>query len=184
MNENPDIPLTPKSSWPLARGLIVLALMGGTLAMSIYYYPLVPDVMPIHFDLRGRPNGFASKNTALFLGSVCQVIMAIILGLAHHALARPEQDRASKYFSAWKGISVEVQAALMPKIVAMLDGCLFSLLLMFAYLEYMTIMISLSKIQRLENVWLFVAFIVVWCAYYSIALYLTARRFKDSTPIP
>ena len=40
---------------------IVLFLFGIAIAQSIYFYPLLPDVVGSHFDVTGKVNGTSSK---------------------------------------------------------------------------------------------------------------------------
>jgi uncharacterized membrane protein len=40
---------------------IVLFLFGLAIAQSIYFYPLLPDVVGSHFDVAGKVNGTSSK---------------------------------------------------------------------------------------------------------------------------
>ncbi len=41
--------------------LLFLSMLIGGLIQSVYYYPLLPDRVAIHFDANGTPNGWGSK---------------------------------------------------------------------------------------------------------------------------
>jgi uncharacterized membrane protein len=156
-----------------------MLITGATLAISIYLYPELPNTMPIHFDARGNPDGFASKNVGAFLGPGCQIFCFIILALAYYTLARPEKDRASKYFSVWGRYPPEARAVLIPRIMVFMDGLLFSLLVMFAYLQYLTDMLALGKRQTIGiGIHLFTVFILVWIVVWTVIFARVGSRFK------
>jgi uncharacterized membrane protein len=46
---------------------VVLALIGGAIALSAAVYRRLPAQVPIHFDLHGEPNGWASRWVAVLL---------------------------------------------------------------------------------------------------------------------
>jgi uncharacterized membrane protein len=156
-----------------------MLITGATLAISIHLYPELPDTMPIHFDARGNPDGFASKNVGAFLGPGCQLFCLVIFALGYHSLARPDQDRASKYFSMWRRYPPEAQAALIPRIMVFMDGLLFSLLAMFAYLQYLTDMLALGKRQSIGiGIYLFTAFVLAWIVVWTVIFARVGSRFK------
>ena len=48
--------------WSLKREAFPFAILLIMVCVSIYYYPSLPDKMPIHFDIKGNINGWAEKN--------------------------------------------------------------------------------------------------------------------------
>jgi uncharacterized membrane protein len=55
---------------------IFFALVALALIQIIYYYPQMPDVVASHFDGRGTPNDWASKNG--FFGLYLAIILMLI----------------------------------------------------------------------------------------------------------
>ncbi len=59
-----------KLSWK--REILPAVLAAGMFVAAFYYYPLLPNSLPVHFGLKGQPNGWASKpvffleNTGIF----------------------------------------------------------------------------------------------------------------------
>jgi uncharacterized membrane protein len=48
--------------WSLKREIFPFAILFILSCVTIYYYPRLPDKMPIHFDAKGNINGWAEKN--------------------------------------------------------------------------------------------------------------------------
>jgi uncharacterized membrane protein len=66
----------------LAIGAVLLML-----AVSVAVYPWLPDVVPIHFDIRGAPDGFASRAFGAFLLPIISVAFLALLRLRNGASA-------------------------------------------------------------------------------------------------
>jgi uncharacterized membrane protein len=47
--------------WSLKREIFPFTILLIMACVSIYYYPSLPDKMPIHFDIKGNINGWAEK---------------------------------------------------------------------------------------------------------------------------
>jgi len=65
---------------------ILLIIFIIAIALSIYFYPLMPEKMASHWNAEGKVNGYMSKNVALFL------IPFIILLLSLLFIAIPKID--------------------------------------------------------------------------------------------
>ncbi len=54
------------------REILPAVLAVGMIVAAFYYYPLLPNSLPVHFGLKGQPNGWVSKpvffleNTGIF----------------------------------------------------------------------------------------------------------------------
>ena len=59
-----------------AIGAVVLMF-----AVTVAVYPWLPEVMPIHFDIRGNPDGFASRAFGAFLLPLVSVLLLALLRL-------------------------------------------------------------------------------------------------------
>ena len=53
--------------------LAVIALLG-LLAVTAYWWPALPAIIPTHFGIDGRPNAYGSKNTFFFLPALLLVM--------------------------------------------------------------------------------------------------------------
>jgi len=60
----------------LAIGAVILMF-----AVSVAVYPWLPEVVPIHFDIRGTPDGFASRAFGAFLLPIISVLLLALLRL-------------------------------------------------------------------------------------------------------
>jgi uncharacterized membrane protein len=70
-----------KSRWylPSAAESISFCLILAAFALSAYYYPRMPEQMASHWGFKGQVNGYAPKNTAMFVGPVIVTALIIIL---------------------------------------------------------------------------------------------------------
>lgn len=60
--------------------LLLFVPVAITIAIAAYYYPQLPDRIPVHFDLNGDADGWNTKSAGLFMGPVTgQIILAAIL---------------------------------------------------------------------------------------------------------
>lgn len=79
----------------LATALVVVA----TAAFLLLQYPLLPDILPVHFNGHGAPNGWQYRTVSRVLIPVgVQVLLALIFGsVAFLLLSRPhgEQDETA-----------------------------------------------------------------------------------------
>lgn len=71
---------------------IFLGVAGG--ALSLFFWPQVPDPMPIHWGPNGEPNGFASK----ILGLTFMPALTVLLPLFIYGLTRidPRRDKVDR----------------------------------------------------------------------------------------
>ncbi|HEX6909097.1 MAG TPA: DUF1648 domain-containing protein [Longimicrobium sp.] len=71
----------------LLNAVLLLALFAG----SAWAYPRLPERIPIHFDLTGQPDGWASRSTGWFLLPVIALALAAFLhAVAAYSANHPE----------------------------------------------------------------------------------------------
>lgn len=83
----------PPIIWP-ALAVIVLAAAA---AVDVALYPTLPDPIPVHFDVAGRPDGFAAKSVwsvfgILIIGAAVVVLLSVISIFAARYAARTQAD--------------------------------------------------------------------------------------------
>jgi len=102
----------PMSLTEWALQAVTFSLVGGTAAIVAYYWPTLPERVVVHFDILGRPDGYGSKNTLLFLCgvNVFNFLLMSVLSRFPHTFnyLRPitEKNAASQYLLARKFIYV------------------------------------------------------------------------------
>jgi len=75
---------------------IMVAIFIASLAISIYFYPFVPEKMASHWNAEGKVNGYMPKNVALFL------IPLVILFLSLLFIAIPKVDPMKSNIKSFK----------------------------------------------------------------------------------
>lgn len=161
-----------------ARMVAALAIALVTAAWTIYQYPSLPAEIPIHFDARGNPDGWAPKQVGAFLGVICQTLMIILMRVTYWLLNRPEQKPTFKFLAALDKQSKEIKIALRPKTLILMDGVFFALLILFTSLQYATIMAARGKFTPMAWLVIFPVFIVGWSLVWSLGISLEARRLQ------
>jgi uncharacterized membrane protein len=85
------------SPTPIARaaGLTMLLIIAATTAFLLIEYSSLPDLLPVHFNRRGVPNGWQFRTLPRVLIPVgVQILLALIFGaVAVLLLSRPHGDR-------------------------------------------------------------------------------------------
>ena len=63
------------------RGSLKVSLSATALALaaSVFVYPWLPERMPVHFSLRGEPDGWASRGVGAFMLPACMLVFAVVL---------------------------------------------------------------------------------------------------------
>lgn len=132
--------------------LIVLCIL------PIYYYNLLPEQIPSHFNLKGEPDSFAPKLIVFllpFLG-ICQYFTFRYLYSIPHTYNYPVEITAQN-------------AAIQYKIgTRILRGVLFLIMLLFGYINIVMIAMGLGKIKSLSIVivGIFLIILFVWILYH------------------
>ena len=75
---------------------IMVAIFIASLAISIYFYPFMPEKMASHWNAEGKVNGYMPKNVALFL------IPLVILFLSLLFIAIPKVDPMKSNIKSFK----------------------------------------------------------------------------------
>lgn len=131
-----------KAPLPLSKEYDWLALisLATSLALIIYYFDVVPDRIPTHFNGQGEPDNWSGKNMLWFLPAA-GLFMYIFLGLmalipSKHRFStmQPKVGEEAKV----KSLSLEMTGALRAMISVLL-----------AYLSWESIQIALENNDRL-----------------------------------
>ncbi|TKK69209.1 DUF1648 domain-containing protein [Ilyomonas limi] len=69
------VKLTPMDKAIEFTGLFTLLFMWG---LAIYYFFILPDTIPIHFDASGKPDGYGQKATIFILPFTALIIFIVM----------------------------------------------------------------------------------------------------------
>lgn len=126
--------------------LLLLALLGTTL----YYYKLLPETIPTHFNASGEPDAFGDKSS-IFLFAGIAVLIYVVLYIYKgkpHLYNYPTtitEDNAPEYYS---------KASKMMRFLNLVN------ILIFFYLQYQTIQTALGSSDGLGSYFLVITLAV------------------------
>jgi hypothetical protein len=106
-------------------------------AFVLYYYPSLPQVIPIHFNASGTADGFGNKYNFLFLPSIASVLV-LGMGFIHRLPADASAKQEPAFINAMR-------------IVAYLR---FILPLVFAGVAYMSYQLAIYHTDSLSSYFL------------------------------
>jgi uncharacterized membrane protein len=73
--------------------LFTLFAVLGAFVVTVLLYDRLPDPLPTHFDLNGRPNGWTSRAVGAWLLPGIEVLVVVLLRFGQHLLGRGWRER-------------------------------------------------------------------------------------------
>lgn len=149
MAKQPNINLSPT---PLDRCLdgisflLLLALLGTT----FYYYKLLPETIPTHFNASGEPDAFGDKSSIFLFAGIAVLIYVVLYiykdkpHLYNYPTAITEEN-APEYYN---------KASKMMRFLNLVN------ILIFFYLQYQTIQTALGSSDGLGSYFLVITLVV------------------------
>lgn len=77
----PDL-VPPRSTLEMGLEALSLAALILTAVVAVTYWPRLPESIPMHFDLSGKPDGWGSRSTLVVLAVLPFVIWTLLTVLA------------------------------------------------------------------------------------------------------
>src|SRR5215217_2836022 len=74
-----DIPLTKRDKWLELTGLLVMIAVWG---ISIAAYIKAPDVIPIHYNIKGEADGYGSKAILFIEPAISTFVYLLLSGIS------------------------------------------------------------------------------------------------------
>ena len=65
--------------WNFKRDIFALSMVLVSFIIIIYFYPILPNVVPSHFNAEGIPDGYSSKSTFIALGAGIPIAIYFLL---------------------------------------------------------------------------------------------------------
>lgn len=158
------------------RLLFALSLLiaGATLFASIYYYPHLPDRIPIHFGAEGKPDGYGAKQYHAFIGAIIQAAMLGLWLLTRRLVKRGRwtPGRAKQADTA----------ALYRTVGPFMDFFFFVLIVLLGWLELETTMVALGRQDRIGPAAWWMMGGVIALSFILLILWLREFRKLKQTP--
>ena len=161
--------------------VITVLLTVAPFTVLVFYYPLLPDVVPIHWNVAGEADGWAEKNfSSVFflpvLAAYLQVFWIILKQDIIQARFRVPAEQAEQVLSL-KEISLQAS-------VGMIDWCrLFcGLLLGTTTLMIVSPIVSPSVASALNiSIWANLILLLAGMGFYLYRMVLASREIKSLT---
>lgn len=148
MAKQPILNLPPT---PLDRCLdgISFLLLLALLATTFYYYKLLPEIIPTHFNALGEPDAFGDKSSIFLFAGIAVLIYVVLYMFKDkpHLYNYPTTitaENAAEYYN---------KASKMMRFLNLVN------ILIFFYLQYQTIQTALGKEEGLGQY--FIIFVVI-----------------------
>ncbi|HYD91359.1 MAG TPA: DUF1648 domain-containing protein [Flavobacterium sp.] len=154
----------PKIKVPFTTADKALEVSGGIAllllwALVIYFYPKLPDIVPIHFNFNGEADGFGDRQTMFLLPVIGTLLFMVLtaLSLYPHTFNYPvkiTEDNALRQYTI---------------AVRMMRFLKLGVIILFGIIEYGTIRTATQQAQGLGRGFIFLVFALVLIpVFYSL----------------
>lgn len=144
-----DIPLTTTDQLIIALGFIGLATLIG---IPAYYYSVLPDSIPRHFDSSGMPDAYSGKGVIWVLPIIGSLLFIGMHWLSYH-------PHTFNYIVPITEENAEEQYTIAVRMIRTLNTVIVGL---FAYIAYATAQVALERQQGLGSYFLPVFLLLVF----------------------
>ena len=144
---------------------ITISLLVLTWGYLIIEYSSLPDIIAVHFDALGKPNGYSSKENIWFAPAIFSILsIAFIFGAKHQeAITFPKREIGSTEKSS--NLKMMLYTALLLAIICPL--------IVYTIIEA-------SIIKNFEMPWLMPIIIGIVAIYIGVVFYYKFKRLKLS----
>ncbi len=159
--------------------IIIISLTIAPFSFLVFYYPQLPDIVPIHWNAAGEADGFAKKNFSSvyfisILAAVLQVFLIILKQDIIQARFRVPADQAERIISL-KEISLSAN-------VGMVDWCRLNIGILLGTVALL-VLSSILPVAALLNIltWTSLVILLSGIAFYLYRMILVNREIKSLT---
>lgn len=114
---------TEGTLFELAGAVIIIILW----SLTLWFYNNAPELIPTHFDITGKPDGYSDRSSLIILATIGSAIVAGTLCIAYlpQMISMPVKIRtASQYFIAIRLTRITaMQCGIMFILIAIMSGC-------------------------------------------------------------
>lgn len=170
-SKNPSRPVLNLPWTPLQVILGITGLIGTCLLVAIllYYWSEIPAVIPIHFGASGRPDGWGSKQTLIYLAATGVVLYLMMFVLSRY-------PHLYNYLWSITEANAETQYRIASTFMIFLANVIIWL---FTYMVWQSIQTALGQAQGMGSYFLVAS---MFLSFGSIVVYLfVAGRARNIT---
>ena len=152
-----------------SRLLIAVLIILATLAVTAYYYPVLPQKWPSHFDAAGNPDAWTQKGLMTFAVVGMQIAMLGIMWICYYFLEDPQRFRKSqKYSIGTKNLTPQATEQVRLTSLKLLDWIMFLSLIMSGQIQLEALLVATGRMSKLSvAIWVFLAFLFIGMFYYT-----------------
>lgn len=158
----------------LAGSLVLLASIGA----SLYFFPRLPDRVPVHFDGKGMPNGWGSRKSAAALPPAVIAFLCAIYFLA--SVTTQNQKHWTRKLK--KQVSAENLQKLMGRAMKVVDWTMIIIMLLILDVQIESFLVALGRRQHITTaIWPFMVVLYAGIAYHIVRLIFEQRAILKAT---
>lgn len=154
--------LVEVSPWDRKLNLSTLILIAIALFFSIYFYSILPDKIPVHFDLQGNVNRYGSKSSIFLLCAITAVLGIGLIVLSNF----PETFNYSvKITETNRDVQYKLASSMIRQLNTFTTFCLTIMVIYICLLS--------SEIIKSSSYMMIIAFILMGGIIYIIVNYIS-----------
>jgi uncharacterized membrane protein len=164
-----------------ARVAISAFLLLASIGASLYFYGLLPDRVPIHFNADNQPNGWGPKNMATAFPVGMELFLCVMYAIGIKAV----EDRNYLQKKLKRPVSEEYMVKMIRNSQGVLDWVFLITMTMFLTIQIESFLTGLGKMSGLSGMWVFIAVLLAGAIYGSIkGLSYRSEAFKEADRDP
>ena len=162
--------------------IVIGLLLIAPIPILIYYYPLLPDRIPVHWDIRGIANGWKQKSFgAVFMLPIMMLYIQGLLLIVKHGLMQTKMTLPTEHTAEYLKLKEEFLSATMK----MMDWVRMLSVLMMSLLSLGVVITTIGNPSMMFQVTIIImgitAVMMVVCGYFTYRLVVITTKLKQTT---
>jgi len=149
-----------------ARIIVISIFLLAAIGLSLYFRPMLPNCVPVHFNASGAPDGYGPKSALLVLTPAVQAFLAFLY------LVSVRVVQTEKYWlkKMRKPLEPAVIQELINRTVRFLDWLFLLCLFLFLDIQFESLLVAAGKMGGLSKlIW-----IIMPLMFAGVILYLAS----------
>lgn len=165
-----------KILWPLSVAALVV--------QAVYYYPLLPERIASHFDMKGNPNGWSSKESFLVLWYLMIVFLNVWVPLVGVLVRKLPPSMINIPHREYWLATEERKARVREAVFVMMAGIFAGVNLLLAVVFRQLARFNLGQAARADGqiIWVILPVIIVFAIAYPLVQFRVKKERSEVYP--